>query len=69
MTDRQTVWILMTGEAYEGGSVEGVYATEKDALKASKEIKPSYGSWEKSGDNVWSHGCDWMDITKHEVKV
>ena len=58
----------MTGEAYEGGSVEGVYATEDAALKAAKENKPYTGSWEKSGDNVWSLGCAWMDIQKHEVK-
>ena len=63
MTDRQTVWILMTGEAYEGGSVEGVYATEKDALKAANE----YGSCKKSGKNMWSVGCDWMAINFSRV--
>lgn len=67
------VWVLSTGEDYEGGIVLGVYAT-KDAAKgpfteAARDIPFKLDSaWQDGDGAVHAHGgCDWVSLVPHAL--
>ena len=68
-----TVWILSTGEDYEGGHVIGVYATkdlaQDDFLTAAKKIPFEIDkAWKDDDEAVHVHGgCDWVSLEPHTV--
>lgn len=72
------IYIVLTGEAHEGGSVEGVYMQREDAIKMALFVKTYFpGGWqletERQADaedhdiRVWTNGCDWVSVEEHEV--
>jgi hypothetical protein len=68
------VWVLSSGEDYEGGHVLGVYAS-KDAAKgpfveAAKRIPFDLDqAWqdEESGAVHAHGGCDWVSLEPHPL--
>lgn len=69
------VWILSSGEDYEGGHVIGVYASkdlaQDDFLTAAKKIPFSIDdAWKEDDESVHVHGgCDWVSLEPHTVKT
>lgn len=67
------VWILSTGEDYEGGHIVGVYATKElakdDFLTATAKIPFSIDkAWKEDDESVHVHGgCDWVSLEPHTV--
>lgn len=74
-TTRPTVWILTTGELYEGGNVQGVYATKDlakdDFLTAVQRIPFDIDkAWVDDDQAVHVEGgCDFVDLVPHTVTV
>ena len=70
---KQTVYVVIHGEEYAGGWVEGVYSTLEEATKKALKTKPAYGSgrWrinDFGSDNYWTTGLAFIRIEKHTVK-
>ena len=70
------VWILSQGEDYEGGNVQGVFASLNAALKYAGKRR-GWSKWSpykfevgKPGAILTRHdkGCDWQQIVEMEVK-
>ncbi|HEY5834912.1 hypothetical protein [Streptomyces sp.] len=67
------VWILSSGEDYEGGTVLGVYAT-KDAAKGAF-VQAARGipfavdkAWQDQDGAVHARGgCDWVSLEPHQL--
>lgn len=70
-----TVWILTTGELYEGGSVVGVYATKElakdDFLTAVQRIPFDIDkAWQDDDQAVHVEGgCDFVKLVQHNVTI
>lgn len=79
---KMKVYIVLTGEAHEGGHVEGVYMQREDAVKMAKLVRAHFPSgWKKSSEGErllirggvgvqyveWASGCDWVSVEEHEV--
>lgn len=66
----QTVYVVLSGEAYEGGDVESVHSTLKGATESALN-KPTHfeGGWKSKGPNYWVNGCDFVEIVIKEVEV
>jgi hypothetical protein len=68
------VWILATGEDYEGGTVLGVYTTKEAAkgpfVEAARRIPFDLDqAWqdEESGAVHAHGGCDWVSLEPHPL--
>jgi hypothetical protein len=64
------VYIVMSGERYEGGHIYGVFADLQLARSKAKDMMDSWrDGWEKSalGCDTWEAGCDWITIEKRVV--
>lgn len=68
------VWILMSGEKYEGGEVKGVYATKEDARDAFMAVARSIPyaldaakKDDEDGSLYVEGGCDWVSLEPHDV--
>jgi hypothetical protein len=67
------VWILSSGEDYEGGNVIGVYASkdlaQDDFLTAATKIPFGIDkAWKDDDEAVHVHGgCDWVSLEPHTV--
>jgi hypothetical protein len=60
------VWIVMRGEHFEEGDIEGVYATKAHAL-AFLGLKVSDA--ESTGTSYrWDLGSEWVTLEHHSVK-
>ncbi|MFG2526162.1 hypothetical protein [Streptomyces sp. NPDC048527] len=74
-TTGPAVWILTTGELYEGGTVQGVYATKDlakdDFLTAVQRIPFAIDkAWVDDDQAVHVEGgCDFVDLVPHTVTV
>lgn len=75
------VYIVSTGEKYEGSTVKGVFSTYEKAHQFAMGIEASFEEWEKPSDEehhftdyrgretwLWWSGCDYLQIVKHELK-
>jgi hypothetical protein len=62
------VWIVESGENYEGGSVVGIFADEQSARACALDYPCAFGKWRQHEENVWGAGCDWLTITPYEVE-
>jgi hypothetical protein len=77
------VWIVESGEAYEGGSVRGVYSNAGKAHRAAlgmmavmdySILDAEWGEVELdllvslSGARKWVCGCDWIKMTPRPVE-
>ena len=68
----QTVYVVLHGEEYAGGWIEGVYSTLEEATEIALKTKPAYGSgrWRVNdfgSDNYWTTGLAFIRIEKHTV--
>ena len=63
------VYLVISGEAHEGGTVEGVFSTKEAADKYAEELtkERTYNDWIKTPTG-WGSGCDSIDVEAHEVK-
>ena len=63
------VYLVILGEAYEGGTVEGVFSTKEAADKYAEELtkEANYNDWIKTPTG-WGSGCDFIEVEAHEVK-
>ena len=63
------VYLVISGESFEGGEVEGVFSTKEAADKYAEELtkKIGYRDWIKTPTG-WTGGCDSIDVEAHEVK-
>ena len=63
------VYLVISGESFEGGDVEGVFSTKEAADKYAEELKKerTYADWIKTPTG-WKCGCDLIDVDEHEVK-
>lgn len=73
-TTSPIVWILSTGEDYEGGAVLGVYASKEAAkgpfVEAARSIPFDLDqAWqdEESGAVHAHGGCDWVALEPHPL--
>ncbi len=66
------VWLLLEGENYQGGSIEGIYISLELATSAGEEIYGKDGTrkdkddmprWKPKIDTHW----DWVKIEEYEV--
>ncbi|MET9779327.1 hypothetical protein ABZ023_34660 [Streptomyces sp. NPDC006367] len=73
-----SVWILESGEDYEGGSVKGVYTDRDlaadDFLDLVRDLaRRTHLDVDRSGENpatcdLYVHGgCDWIRLTRYRV--
>lgn len=68
-----TVWVLMTGELHEGGSIVGVFATRglargHVASTAGQLPFDLDGARQEADGSVHlTAGCDWLSLTPHTV--
>lgn len=63
-----TVYVVMHGEYGEGGSIDGLYATEDLAMEAARLVKPVFTAWRKDGPSSWVSGCDWLTVEPHTIQ-
>ncbi len=67
------VYILMSGEANEGGSVEAVCKTRAAADREARlyKKKPSSWKWQQEwqqvNNNRWERVIDWLEIQEWPV--
>jgi hypothetical protein len=67
------VWVLATGEDYEGGTVLGVYASKEAAkgpfVEAACRIPFDLDEvWQDDDGAVNAHGgCDWVALEPHPL--
>jgi hypothetical protein len=67
------VWILSSGEDYEGGNVLGVYASKEAAkgpfVEAAHRIPFNLDEvWQDDDGAVNAHGgCDWVALEPHPL--
>jgi hypothetical protein len=63
------VYVVMKGEAHEGGSVRGVFSTREKAVAWCREFvveQPGRRPWtESSGE--WHCGCDTISIEEWTI--
>ena len=71
------VWVASTGCIYEGGSVDGVFATKEEAVKCALSERSKYGvdegsPWAMKEDTedcqTWDDGCYYVAAIRWEVK-
>lgn len=68
-----TVWVLSTGEDYEGGRIVGVYASKEAAkgpfVDAATGIPFDLDRvWQDGDGAVHAHGgCDWVSLEPHTL--
>lgn len=72
------VWIITSGEDYEGGGVDGVYATRDaaaaDFIAAAGDLNGRFSTTIDDADvhgdgSVYLHnGCDWLRLDLWDVK-
>ena len=67
----RTVWVVMTGEKYEGGGIEAIF----DQEPTDQQVFDLCGdSWEpcwpsRSGkDRMWHWRSDWLKVFEMEVR-
>lgn len=78
---RPIVFVVISGERGEGGSIRGVRTDFRDAEIIALSQTPHFGSWQcdechpdplalQDGDTVksWESGCDFVKIEKWTVK-
>lgn len=58
------VWIIETGEDYEGGSILGVFSSHETAITMIEGIVKDGWKQASEGENRWEKGCDWLSITE-----
>jgi hypothetical protein len=64
-----SVWIVTAGEAYEGSSVQRVFATLALAVAyCEKYVAKDSRPWEKLSAQNWRRGCDYLEIEEWEVE-
>lgn len=67
------VWVLSSGEDYEGGTVLGVYASKEAAkgpfVEAASKIPFDLDEvWQDGDGAVNAHGgCDWVALEPHPL--
>ena len=65
----KSVYIVSSGEKYEGGSIEGVYLTKEDADIAAMKVECCFdGGWTFKEDGYWENGCDWLMVERWDIK-
>jgi hypothetical protein len=69
-----TVFVVMTGEFAEGGSIVAVCSTMESAHAAAagfmaKKRYPTKKDWTPSSTTTytWTQGCDWLAIERKDV--
>lgn len=71
------VWVVSTGCVYDGGSVDGVFATKEEAVKMTISERSKYGvdegrPWAVVEDTddcyAWDDGCYYVVATRWKVK-
>lgn len=71
----KSVWILESGEDYEGGSIWGIYSNKPSREELSKVLKDYSGRvfWGIIDDvlsgKVGHVGCDWYSLTEREIII
>lgn len=77
------VYVVFSGEIYEGGYVESVHATHEGALAAvrafladeeerNRESDFDHAEefrWKRTGNDRWANCIDFIRIDVHEVKA
>ena len=63
------VYVVLSGESNEGASVVGI-RREFEEAKILALIQPRNfrGPWKDKGDNLWTNGCDFVEIEEHQVR-
>lgn len=63
------VYIVESGEQYEGGRIEGVFASYETAVDFALELPTVFkGGWIKArAPNRWHNGCDYVEVIEKEV--
>ena len=65
-----SVYVLETGEEYEGSWIVGIYSTYGLALAALPEAKAEWNwhtEWTLESEDYWTCGCDYICITHYTV--
>jgi hypothetical protein len=70
--NKQTVFVVMHSEAYEGGNIEGIFrnvvAARSFAIALLSANSRPNREWIEKYPNVWERGCDRIDIVEHPVE-
>ncbi len=65
-----TVYVVLKGEAHEGGSVIGVFYNEKVARELATAQETHFeGGWsQRENINMWCNGCDYVSVESWDVQ-
>lgn len=65
------IYIVFSGEKYQGGFISGVFKTYEMALaEVEATVTGSkYFPYSRTDFNMWESGCDYMSIQKWDLKT
>lgn len=71
--NEQTVWVVMSGERYEGSRIQAVFSSRAKARAYLKGFDPTSGRarldcFEEEATDYWTSGCDILKIQKWKVQ-
>ncbi len=64
----KSVFIILAGEAHEGGEVKSVHFFKETAMAMALLVPTHFeGGWKQINDQEWTNGCDWVKVEEWNI--